>query len=152
MTAATKLTNKEIGEARRVELDRLAETHGGTITPAQVVAYAEDAATALHSLFTWDDSEAARKHREYEARCYLRTVCLIVKVGEDEEERYRAYVSLPSDRGQAGYRRFADVRTEADQYAELLADAVRQLKIAKANYKHLKELAPVWEALDEVAQ
>ena len=41
------------------ELELIAEAHGGILYPRDVVEFAKDEETALHSQFTWDDSEAA---------------------------------------------------------------------------------------------
>lgn len=42
---------------------------GETVKPSDVVELARDENTALHNLFTWDDSVAAERYREHEAGC-----------------------------------------------------------------------------------
>ena len=59
-----------------VELERLNTKHDG-LTPVKIVAAAKPKSSPLHRAFTWDDSEAARKMREHEARQLIRSVVVI---------------------------------------------------------------------------
>ncbi len=59
-----------------VELERLSIKYDG-LTPAKVVVAAKPKSSPLHQAFTWDDSEAARKMREHEARQLIRSVVII---------------------------------------------------------------------------
>lgn len=102
----------------------------------------------MHSWFEWDDTEAARAHRLYQARTLLR-VFVIVEV--NEATPIRAFVSLGKDRyGGGGYRAMADVLSDDELRAQLLADAVKELRSAEKKYRQLQELSGVWSALDEV--
>ena len=51
----------KLNAAAQVELDRLREMNDGLLLPSAVVEFAADAATALHTYFDWDDSEAAKQ-------------------------------------------------------------------------------------------
>ena len=79
------------------------ESRAGKLTPEQVVNAAADEASALHSCFTWDDSEAAAKWRLDEAREIIRSV-RIETVIEERTIRSVAYVHDPGqDTNDAGY-------------------------------------------------
>jgi len=91
------------------ELKQL-ENRAGKLTPEQVVNAAADESSALHSCFTWDDSEAAAKWRIEEARELIRSV-RIETVIEERTIRSVAYVHDPArETGEAGYVSVLKVR------------------------------------------
>ncbi|HFJ9697501.1 TPA: hypothetical protein ACGW13_000151 [Stenotrophomonas maltophilia] len=133
-------------EAIRKELEQLKA--GGVIQPADVVARASDPESAMHSWFQWDDTEAAQAYRLQQARQLLR---VFVTVETKDNKPVRAFVSLGTDRyGDGGYRTMAEVLSDEEMRAQLLADAVKELRSAEKKYRQLQELSGVWSALDEV--
>lgn len=133
-------------EAIRKELEQLKAA--GVIQPADVVARASDPASAMHSWFQWDDTEAAQAYRLQQARQLLR---VFVTVETKDNKPVRAFVSLGTDRyGEGGYRTMAEVLSDEEMRAQLLADAVKELRSAERKYRQLQELSGVWSALDEV--
>jgi DNA transposition AAA+ family ATPase len=144
------MTRAQVAEARRMELEQLVWANGGTITPAQVVSFAENPDTALHSLFTWDDTEAARQWRESEAQSYMRAVVRLIPRDNAEPLVVRAFVSLSTDRRMDHvYRPITDVLEDDDRRAVLVEDAKREMIALKRKYAHLHELAQVWDAIAE---
>lgn len=71
------------------ELERLMREKG-SLTAAEVLAAAESPDSPLHPYFEWDDTEAARKYREEQARQLVRAV--VVRVDDIEE---RAFINIP---------------------------------------------------------
>lgn len=142
------MTRLHLAAVRRQELDALVERHGGTITPAQVVEFAADPGTALHALFVWDDSEAARRYREVQAAQYLRVVMRLIPREGDEPTAVRAFVSLSVDRGTGVYRPIVAVLSDDEQRAQLVQDAMRELAAFRRKYAHLEELASVFGVID----
>ena len=149
------------------ELEEIKRANGGTATPYQVVEYAKNPDTALHSKFTWDDSEAARAYRLWQARQVLRvyvqyeiperkTTQVKLKVAEAKPvaaKTIRGTVSLPSDRKAGnGYRWIEDVLEHPDRRAEMLTMAKRELELFRRKYKELSELADVHAAIDKVIE
>lgn len=133
-------------DAIRAELELL--KRGGLVQPADVVARASDPESAMHSWFEWDDTEAAQQHRIWQARQLLR---VFVTVESRDNKPVRAFVSLGSDRyGAGGYRAMAEVLSDEELRAQLLADAVKELRSAERKYRQLQELSGVWSALDDV--
>ena len=55
-------------------LQEIAERNNGRLLPEDVVTAAADPGSALHARFTWDDTEAAEKHRRNEARTLTETL------------------------------------------------------------------------------
>lgn len=133
-------------DAIRSELDRLKA--GGVIRPADVVEAARDESSPLHDLFQWDDSEAAHQYRLLQARKVLQ---VYVVVDEAKGENVRAFVSLTTDRTNAGggYRAMAEVLSDDALREQLLQDAFVQFKNMRMKYKSLQQLAKVWDAIDE---
>lgn len=66
----------------------------GKLTPESVVEEATDSDSPLHAAFTWDDSEAARKHRLNEARALIRSVRIHVRTAPEETRRVRAFTHV----------------------------------------------------------
>lgn len=135
-------------EAIRAELERL--ERDGKIRPVDVVEAAKDESSPLHDCFTWDDGEAAHQYRLMEARNLLRVY--VVRPDNEQGPVVRAFVSLTSDRVQqgGGYRAIANVMSDEELYAQMLHDAVVQLRNVQKKYKAIKELASVWSAVDDV--
>ncbi|RRU74158.1 hypothetical protein [Stenotrophomonas maltophilia] len=133
-------------EAIRAELEQLKTA--GVIRPADVVSRAADPESAMHSWFEWDDGEAAQAYRLQQARQLLR---VFVTVQAKDSSPVRAFVSLGSDRyGEGGYRALAEVLSDEQMRAQLLADAIKELRTSEKKYRQLQELSGVWSALDDV--
>lgn len=134
-------------DAIRAELERLKAD--GVIRPADVVDAARDEKSPLHSLFNWDDSEAAHQYRLLQARNVLR---VYVVVEEASGSNVRAFVSLTSDRNKegGGYRALADVLTDDALRDQMLRDALTQLQNMRKKYSQIQQLSKVWSAVDEV--
>lgn len=112
-----------------------------------VVAWAADHPdSALHKQFMWDDNEAAREYRLWQAR----TLINLHVVSEPAVPRF---VSLSVDRHKpgGGYRSVHDVMKSPKLRAVLLRDAVREFQRVQARYKHLSEFAKVSAEIDRVA-
>lgn len=136
-------------DAIKAELDKL--TIGGVLKPEDVVAFARDKQTALHSCFTWDDTEAAHQYRLVQARQIIR-VFVVVEPGAPRN--VRAFVSLTPDRKKegGGYRPLVSVMSDGELYQQLLQDALRELSAMQQRYRRIKELEKVFLAAEEAAK
>lgn len=135
---------------RRAEVEALVKANGGQITPHALLDFASDPTSALHDLFTWDDTEAAQKYRELQATRYLRAIVKLIPRGENEAPmRVRAYVADAD--GQHTYRPVVEVMSTEAGRAALLSRAMRELQAFRAKYAELQELAQVFAALEQVA-
>jgi hypothetical protein len=130
------------------ELEEIAQQHNGILYPADVVEFAKDENTALHNHFEWDDSEAAQHYRLWQARQVIR---IHVTVLEEAKQETRLFVSVKSDRvNGGGYRFTADVMSDVERRRELLKEAGQSFNFWRKKYQELKELVPVFEAMDRV--
>jgi hypothetical protein len=132
------------------ELRELAATHAGVIPPRAVVDFARDPETALHTKFTWDDSEAAEAWRLHQAR---RVLQVYVTVVAGKTEPVRTFVSLTTDlKAGGGYRLTVDVLANDEMREQMIHDATAELRRVRLKYKHLHELAEVWTAVEHAEQ
>ncbi len=142
--------NVQLGHARRAEMQALFDAHG-TVTPQQVLEYASNPATALHTAFTWDDPAAARRYRLIEAQRLIRRTFVVLEVpGSKEERRVHMAVSLPEDRGANGYRLMSQVLEDPEKRDQLIRAALRELATFRRKYGALSELAEVFAVVDQM--
>ena len=132
-----------------VELERVRKRHRGILRPADVVAFAEDASTALHARFTWDDAVAAHERRLEQARHIIRCSVVVLR---DDQPPIRAYVSLQDDRGEDSYRSLIDVVSDKGMRATLLAQALAEADSWRARYERFAELRPIRDAIARVSK
>lgn len=77
------LLNSRFTDDHAKEVERLYRTPG-PLTPAKIVEAATDPSSPLHTLFEWDDTEAARNFRLDQARAVVQEVTYRVVTGTDE--------------------------------------------------------------------
>jgi len=142
----TSMTKKDaVGE----ELKQiLASDPDGLIRAEAVVEFARDPSTALHGKFEWDDEVAAHQRRLDVARGIVRSYYVVLT--KERPQKYRAYLSLTSDRQRqgGGYRSTARILSDAGMRAQLLADAFAEMKNFMAKYERLQELSEVFAAME----
>lgn len=143
----------QIGAARRAEMQALFDANGGTLTPRQVLEFASNPETALHSAFPWDDEVAADLHRINVARALIRRTFVVMEVpGSNEERRVHMAISLPQDRGSKGYRLMSQALGDPELRDQLIRSALRELANFKKKYEALSELAELFAVIDRVQQ
>lgn len=138
MTTATTATLHE-------ELEQIRAAHDGFLRPEDVVNFARDKATALHSRFTWDDHKAGDEYRLWQARQLIRVVVTRLPGGETDFKRYVSFMDDRTEEG-GGYRAVVEVMRTAEGRATLLKEALAELAVFERKYAGLKELAEVFEA------
>jgi len=155
MVSATSHDVQWVG-VRAALLD-VAKANDGLLRGEKVVAVARDPAHVLHAYFEWDDGDAADAYRLAQAQALIRRVRVTV-VREHADQRevtvapVRAYVSLPSQRGEdGGYEIVEDVMAAKQKREELLRQVLRDLQHLRNKYWDLTEFANVWVALDAAA-
>ena len=121
----------------------------GVLRAKDVVEYARDPETALHGEFEWDDAKAGHEYRLEQARKLIRVHVTVLR---EDVPPVRAYVSLRKDRKQpgGGYRSITNVMRNKKMRAALLAEAFAEMERFQEKYAVLKELAPVFTAMQKV--
>lgn len=135
------------------ELENI-EKRNGTITPQAVVDAARPEGSALHRVFEWNDEKAAEKYRLSQASTFIRC---IVRTGDKEDgapQVYRAFVNVnPNGDRQSVSGSYINVRSALSDSVTreiVLANAKREMQTFRNKYSELKELAKVFEAIDEL--
>lgn len=143
----------ETNDQIKAELETVRQKNGGLLRPADVVNFAKNKKTRLHSMFEWDNTKAAQEYRIWQAQSIIR---VIVTVHDDTGEDIRAFVSLRSDRTQdVGYRAIADVIDDDRLMELLLEDAKKDLEHFSSKYKVLRkvaELSGLFVQVDQVIE
>jgi hypothetical protein len=120
------------------------------ISAADLVAEAAKPESPLHELFTWDDSEAARLHRESEARLVLRSIRVVV-VSSGAEQTFIGRVAVRTEDSGAG-RVYVPMSLAARNESlrnQMIDAAITGLKGWQERYRQLSGAA---EALDHIDQ
>ena len=87
----------------RKELEVVRNINGGVLQPRDVVRYAKNPITKLHSCFTWDNKIASDKWREHEA-----TILILVQVEKVKGRDVRLYVNLTNHKRGGGFTLSSD--------------------------------------------
>lgn len=127
----------------------LAGQHHGILRPENVVAFAKDEASALHSKFEWNNTKAGHEYRLWQARELIAVVK--VRIPETNGE-YRAFVSLQADREKkgGGYRSLVTVLSEKNRRQQFLQEALAEFDRWQQKYESLVELAEIFKARHKV--
>ena len=121
---------------------------GRTLKPAEVVDAARDEASVLHTLFEWDDSAAAEKYREDQARGLIR---VHVKTVPALAREVRAHVSVPTDRlNGGGYRKVEDVLANSRWQDQIVEEVQKRIDSLSKSYSYLPQLDGLWPRLSAV--
>lgn len=129
----------------KTELDAI-EQRDGTLKPEAVVEFAQNPETALHECFEWDDGIAAHQWRLQQARMLIR---IMVTTLPNEQVQIKAFVSLKPDRHEGtGYRSIVTVLSNDDLRAQMLQDALDEMRTFRKKYRNLRELVGVFEAME----
>lgn len=134
---------------------RLEELKGdsGELRPGDVVVDAENESSPLHNCFEWDDTEAARQHRLEQARYVIRSIEVTYEEvpGKEEVVVGVQYANL-GDRGSSEpYRDVRTIMKDKTMRERYVRMVLRALKSLREKYKHVKELADVYAAIDRAA-
>lgn len=131
------------------ELEYIAQKNGGTINPADVIEFAKDESTKLHSSFIWDDSKAAHQWRLFQARQIISCQVTYIDNGKKTVE-CQAFYSLEQDRNGTGYRSVNDIMVDDDFRDALLEQAKKELQRIKGKYSMLTKLADIFAEIDKL--
>jgi hypothetical protein len=126
------------------------KARGETWTPADVVEEARPETAPLHPAFEWDDSIAAEKYREDQARHVITSVQLVENEGTPEEKRSLACLSIadPFDPLGPQYTFTRDALAKVDLRARIIARERALLDAWTARNRHIEELAAEVEAIE----
>lgn len=114
----------------------------GKLTPEELVNASRDAKSPLHGMFEWDDTVAAEKYREVQARKIIRSIEVVL---EDSPIPQRAFQTVEPK----VYQTIERVMDSGQMREILIKNAMRELEAFRRKYARLTELAKVFEAIDK---
>lgn len=118
---------------------------GESFSPEQIVEAAKDESTELHKCFTWDDTVAAQKYREHQARMLVASLVIRTETSDNEPIAVRVIASTAVKNE---YKPIVKLIEVEQDYADLLARAINELKAFQQKYKAITELREIFEAID----
>lgn len=127
------------------------------ITPKIVVQQASDPKSPLHQYFEWDDTIAAQKHREWQARFLIVSVH-VVDSDMDNPQPVRAFVNVSPDEddmenpfvAERGYVSTSSLSGRQNYQKQVLEYAKNQLMGWKRRFGNYKEFFGVVEAINKL--
>lgn len=120
---------------------------GDSFSPEQIVEAAKDENSELHKCFTWDDTVAAENWRKHQARVLVAQ--LVVRTETSDNEPVAARV-IASTTHRNEYKPVVKLIEIEQDYADLLARAINELKAFQQKYKVITELREIFAAIDEL--
>lgn len=119
----------------------------GFIKPRAVVEWARaNPESETHKHIEWDNGKAAEAYRVDQAR---RLIVLHIRT----EEGDRGVISLTQDRNpEGGYRHIGPVMNNAELRQMAVRQALREFRRWEQRYRHLQELALVFEAANTIQE
>lgn len=118
------------------------------VTPKAVVEKARDENTELHACFEWDDTIAAQKHREQQARVMLSNLVVVRKEADKKKATpVRLFVNVTKRTNT--YTPIQVVVADPDKYERMLRRAKLELAAFTRKYEMLVELSELLEIIKE---
>lgn len=128
-------------------LSKLCRENKGKLTPGMVLKAAKPKGSLIHDWFEWDDTAAAARYRDWQARKLIRSV-EIVRGTDEEPVRVRAFINI--ERGSCEYENIVVAMSSKTKREKILAQAFEDLEVWRKKYKALKEFGPVRRAISQV--
>lgn len=142
------LSAQTVGES----LEGIRTSHGGRLTPRQVVDESAPKSALLHPLFEWDNKKAADEYRLDQARHVIRSVT--VKYREHDEggpKTIRAFVNVKDDDDQH-YTSTLHAMSDDELRAKVIRKAWNDLTAWRARYEELSEFATLFATMEEIQE
>lgn len=116
----------------------------GPLTPERLVEAARnDPESVLHGLITWDDTEAAAKHRLHQARQIINHLVVeVVMLGE--EQPAKVYFSVRQEEGRS-YVSASDVARDENLMRQVCQRSMKELDYWLRQFGQYKVMFPLAE-------
>lgn len=115
----------------------------GNLTAKGLLDANRPADAPLHNEFEWDDTEAAERWREQQARHIINSIVM----SEPNREPVRLFFKITA--ASPNYHSIDAILSRADTRGALLQQAYRELEAFQKKYAQLTELAAVFEAIQQ---
>lgn len=120
------------------------------LTAQDLVEVSRPETAPLHCEFEWDDSKAAEKYRESQARNIIRHITVELKDGQSSsQEPVRAFYNVVE--ASPEYESIRVIISDESKYSALLRTALKELRAFSKKYSQLKELGAILEAINQLS-
>lgn len=121
------------------ELVRIEKLNEG-LTPRMVVAEAADPESPLHPQFEWNNTVAATKYRDEQARRLIRNVVVrVMDENKDEEQEVRVFLNV-KEKHQRSYRNISYVSKDENLQNQVVEQAHNELERWRIKWSQYKQL------------
>lgn len=122
----------------------------GTLTPDSIVNFASNPQSVLHSLFEWDDTEAAKMYRLQQARTIINNIQVVV-ISSGNSMRINAYEIIKSD-NKRFYKNVEEMsKPEINQVINQTIESINELRNKLKIFKELNKVdSKLEEAINEL--
>lgn len=132
------------------ELEKI-ESLYGSLTPENIVKHSESTDAVLHTLFEWDNSIAAERYRQSQARTILNNIEVTV-VSDSGEKNISVYEVVSGDEGRV-YKHISALTTnEIEEIRKTTLSDLNRLKSKLANYNQFNKVVRLIETAVEEMQ
>lgn len=137
---------QEAGE----ELERI-ERKYGEVTAQNVLDESRSEKAVLHSLFEWDDREAAEQYRLRQATGIIQTLVVVAEEGE-QTPTVRAFVNTTGGvmNTKGSFQHITAAMSDEQTRAFVLSQAKAELRAFERKYNNLQEFAGVMGEIQKV--
>lgn len=142
---------------------QLEQKKGGKLTPKELVEAARDVDSPLHNEFEWNDTKAAQKYREWQARYIISSIELEItnvpneptevelEITDSKPSSVKFYHSLDNDG--TGYENVFTISEDEEKTKRLLENCKKDIGSFRVKYDTLRSTLPrLFEAMDEVME
>lgn len=137
-------------DIKKVERALLAiEQEAGALTAEAVLEAAAPEDSFLHKYFCWDDTVAAERYRQWQARKLIASVKVTYSPSSRDSMKVRAFLNVQHGDSQ-NYFGTARVMGDDELRTRLLQQAKIEMQRFKEKYGLLRELAGVFAAIESV--
>ena len=126
------------------------ETDNGKLTPQMVVAKASDPLSPLHNQFEWNDTQAAIKYRDDQARRLIRNIMVRVTV-DDESQDVRFFLNVSQGK-ERSYRNISYVSNDEDLHSQVVQQAHAELERWRTKWGQYRQLKDFVDAIASVQE
>lgn len=114
-------------EEQIAEYNKLVEENGGQITYKQIVEFAKDENTALHSVFIWDESKAAYKYWIEQAREFVSNVRISMETPDGYGNEMRVTFDVQDVDGEHLQANHVAIAKNPDYSNQVIAEALQNV-------------------------
>ena len=143
---------KELAQVFGRELEKISKDNNGKMAAKDVVEAAKNPNNPLHNYFEWDDSEAANRHRLWQARNLINHLTVVVKYNGSQKE-HKAFFSVNStptgEKMNKTYVTISKVLEEPQLREQVIKDALREIEYWKTKYEQYLELKKIFNAIEQ---